>query len=672
MSVSIPVGQHERWQKQFEEAQNELRELREWKKGVLENPESMVGLLSHKVVEAERRGDSLAHMRKALYLKMERKLRVAKEAHDAQEEVFRAKLLKKDTQIDQMTAYKLSLETHNAELVANICDLQDVIKDHEDATRVDAERMMGYSDTIARLRTRVRDLMELVTRREAAAENHFAELSKWQGVVVRLNWLIKEMEKVGAIRLPDHEWATEMRHSIEYPDDDGIHNGASIISSLPYSVRAANLPTDEDSHMEILTDEEEEDDIYAVLSVEASRHAERERIAAIIIQKMWRGHCGRGLHIRLRRVAAIIIQKMWRGHCARGLHIRLRSIPTQEPPSSARFATEAKYYTQMYGCPYPPHVKRAIYIQKMWRGWIGRRDANREWWIEQTPTIGELCTMHSCAITIQKMWRGYRGRKVAYYNFILLQHYKDVCDLNARIAATITIQKMYRGYLGRILPLKQSIRIDELYAMSERNAAATYIQRVWRGFSSRGIVALKDPDMFYESYHLYSWTDAVYSPVDSKSIVRFINTGEDEYKWEKIDGCGTPYDDDDGIVEAHTFTPTCVTKTQLMSGVGHCTGEPFIVSDGIVVKATHCVKLTNITTGRYRYIRIPYTTHGSFDDNGHRVCYYDVATGISRPYSEEFLQMLKMWNDYWEFPILTGGYRDIPFFAQRGRWTADE
>lgn len=619
MSVSIPVGQHERWQKQFEEAQNELRELREWKKGVHENPESMVSKLD----AAERRANALAHMRKALRLQMERKLRVAKEAHDAQVEVFRAKLLKKDAQIDQMTGYKVALETHNAELVANICDLQDVITEHEDATHVDAERRMADSDTITRLRSRVRELMDSSERRlsmdavTTLKQNHFTELSKWQGVVIRLNWLIKEMEKVGAIRLPDHEWATEMRHSIEYPDDDGIHNGASIISSLPYSVRAANLPTDEDSHMEILTDEEEEDDLYAVLSAEASRHAERERIATIIIQKMWRGHCGRGLHIRLRRVAAIIIQKMW-------------------------------------------------------RGWIGRRDANREWWIEQTPTIGELCTMHSCAITIQKMWRGYRGRKVAYYNFILLQHYKDVCDLNARIAATITIQKMWRGYLGRILPIYQSIRIDEFY---ERNGAATYIQRVWRGFSSRGIVALKDPDMFYESYHLYSWNPpAGSSPEDYKSIVRFINTGEDEYKWEKIDCFGTPYDEDedDGIVEAHTFTPTCVTKTQLMSGVGHCTGEPFIVSDGIVVKATNCVKLTNLTTGRYQYIRIPYTTHGSFDDNGHRVCYYDVATGISRPYSEEFLQMLKMWNDYWEFPILTGGYRDIPFFAQKGRWTADE
>ena len=198
------------------------------------------------------------------------------------------------------------------------------------------------------------------------------------------------------------------------------------------------------------------------------------------------------------------------------------------------------------------------------------------------PTSGELA-----AITIQKIWRGHLGRKAACWKM----YDNDVIAFNARMAAATTIQKIWRGCLGRILPPHRMRRIDELY----ETRAAIYIQRVWRGFSSRGIVALKDPDMFYESQHLYSWKDDDNSPEDFHSIVRFINTGVDEYKWEKIDGCGAPLYEDDGIVEAHTFTPTCVTKIQLMRGVGHCVdpNNPFIVTDGIVVKATNCVKLTN-------------------------------------------------------------------------------
>ena len=67
---------------------------------------------------------------------------------------------------------------------------------------------------------------------------------------------------MSAIRLPDHEWAIDMRHSIEFPDDDGIHNGPSIMSSVPWGVRNENLPNHEDAHMEVPSDEEEENDLY--------------------------------------------------------------------------------------------------------------------------------------------------------------------------------------------------------------------------------------------------------------------------------------------------------------------------------------------------------------------------------------------------------------------------
>ena len=40
-------------------------------------------------------------------------------------------------------------------------------------------------------------------------------LAEWQGRTVRLNWIIKEMERVGAIK-GDHEWAQDLRRSIEF------------------------------------------------------------------------------------------------------------------------------------------------------------------------------------------------------------------------------------------------------------------------------------------------------------------------------------------------------------------------------------------------------------------------------------------------------------------------
>ena len=127
MSISIPVSQHERWQKQFEEAQKELRELRKWKKEVLENPESMASKLD----AAEKRGDRLAHMRKALRLQLDRKMRVAQETRDAQAEDLRTKLLKKDEQIDRLLAsgkraaeVARRLEAELADKIASVFDLQ--------------------------------------------------------------------------------------------------------------------------------------------------------------------------------------------------------------------------------------------------------------------------------------------------------------------------------------------------------------------------------------------------------------------------------------------------------------------------------------------------------------------------------------------------------------------
>ena len=84
------------------------------------------------------------------------------------------------------------------------------------------------------------------------------------------------MDKVGAIRLPDHEWATDMRHDIEYPDDDGVNRGRSIYGDIHVSIRRDCLPDYGDAHTEAVS-EEEESRRYEEWSQEASAARSKSR-----------------------------------------------------------------------------------------------------------------------------------------------------------------------------------------------------------------------------------------------------------------------------------------------------------------------------------------------------------------------------------------------------------
>lgn len=136
----------------------------------------------------------------------------------------------------------------------------------------------------------------------------------WIGRTLKLKWIIDEMDKVGAIRLPDHEWATDMVGDIEIPE-------------VSMSIRRKFLPSFEDSHMEFDGGEREQEEIYAELSRAAAEHSlllgdnPEETIATVIkIQKMFRGFSTRkslarlhGDNPRERISAATMIQKIFRG-----------------------------------------------------------------------------------------------------------------------------------------------------------------------------------------------------------------------------------------------------------------------------------------------------------------------------------------------------------------------
>lgn len=133
----------------------------------------------------------------------------------------------------------------------------------------------------------------------------------WTGQSIRLKWMIDEMERVGAIRLPDHDWVTDMAKYIEYPDttfENGVEIlGQSIFLNISRDVKMRYLPSYEDAHMEHV-DQVEEAYRIREWSIEASVLTEgipqrlltiyddnpgRVNKIVIMIQKHIRGHRAR-------------------------------------------------------------------------------------------------------------------------------------------------------------------------------------------------------------------------------------------------------------------------------------------------------------------------------------------------------------------------------------------
>ena len=163
---------------------------------------------------------------------------------------------------------------------------------------------------------------------------------EWMGRAIRFNWIINEMKRVGAIRLPDHDWATDMTQAIEFPYTESPSKSI-FRDGFPSSVRDRFIPSFQDSHFEFI-DEEEESEIIAHLSREASEFSsgggegggggEGASLslseAVIIIQSHMRGYISRwkttlifGSSIEeqsIRLKSSIKIQKIWRGFCSRG------------------------------------------------------------------------------------------------------------------------------------------------------------------------------------------------------------------------------------------------------------------------------------------------------------------------------------------------------------------
>ena len=163
----------------------------------------------------------------------------------------------------------------------------------------------------------------------------------WMKNTLRLKWIIDEMEKVGAIRLPDHDWAIDMAHDIEFSNQDDP-NISVFRDKIPYSIYREVLPNAADAGIQFV-DEETENRLIDELSREAHEFSsqissgfrdliaeDRDKAVKIVtmIQSLVRGFISRKQTTRLfgktpeerftRINAAICIQSIYRGFSIRG------------------------------------------------------------------------------------------------------------------------------------------------------------------------------------------------------------------------------------------------------------------------------------------------------------------------------------------------------------------
>lgn len=163
----------------------------------------------------------------------------------------------------------------------------------------------------------------------------------WMKNTLRLKWIIDEMEKVGAIRLPDHHWAIDMAHDIEFSNQEEP-NRSVFRDKIPYSLYREVLPNYDDAEIQFV-DEETENRLIDELSREAHEFSSqigsgiidlitenRDKAVEIIIliQSFIRGFISRQRTTRLfgktmeerstRINAATRIQSIYRGFVFRG------------------------------------------------------------------------------------------------------------------------------------------------------------------------------------------------------------------------------------------------------------------------------------------------------------------------------------------------------------------
>ena len=184
--------------------------------------------------------------------------------------------------------------------------------------------------------------------------------------------------------------------------------------------------------------------------------ARREYVAmlhakALAIERIFRGHLGRGVgrHLRYRWNRARDIQRVFRGFCGRVAADMWKYKVMCVIRCQAGFrGYAARKFVQ--GIP----DRAATSAQRIARGLIARK------------ALRKLRSEDEAVRTVQKIARGYRGRQRAKHE-------------RARLASTMRVQAVYRGWCAR----------REAIARRRFIASVTRLQAQKRGFDGRALVA---------------------------------------------------------------------------------------------------------------------------------------------------------------------------------------
>ena len=147
----------------------------------------------------------------------------------------------------------------------------------------------------------------------------------WMGRCLKLDFIFKKMQQIGALPEDHGAWVWDMVEDIEFPDNQSV----SVFLSLPSSIRNRYLPSFDDAGINFQSGE---DSIINELSREAEEFNSRltenfrrnldENPQLVLnsirnIQARFREYIRPNLEKRIK--AAIKIQSVWRGFCGRGI-----------------------------------------------------------------------------------------------------------------------------------------------------------------------------------------------------------------------------------------------------------------------------------------------------------------------------------------------------------------
>lgn len=147
----------------------------------------------------------------------------------------------------------------------------------------------------------------------------------WMGRCLKLDFIFKKMKQIGALPEDHGAWVWDMVEDIEFPDSQSV----SVFLNLPSSIRNRYLPSFDDAGINFQSGEDsiinelsrEAEEFNSQLSENFRRNLDENPEMVMngirAIQTRFREHIRPNLENRIK--AAIKIQSVWRGFCGRGI-----------------------------------------------------------------------------------------------------------------------------------------------------------------------------------------------------------------------------------------------------------------------------------------------------------------------------------------------------------------